>query len=116
MFIIKNDKIKSIPFVKQQIDDTSDLPFIPPHPLPVKSFALYIVGQPGSGKTTLWNSLLVSHPTKKKPMTPKFYYKFFDKVFLISNSLQSLNLKLLKLNEDRLYNKFSDDILQNDIK
>lgn len=116
MILIKNKHIKEIPFIKQEIDDISDLPFIPPKPLPVKSFAMYIVGQPGSGKTTFWNSLLVSHPTKKKPFNPKFYYKFFDKIFCISNSLQTLNLKLLKLNPDRLYNKFSDDILEDIIE
>ena len=71
MNVIPNKKLSHIPPITMDIDSLEDLPYIPSKPLPAKNFAFLIVGQPGSGKTTLWNSLLLSHPTKKKPHTPK---------------------------------------------
>ena len=113
MKTILNNKLKYVPPVSQPIDNLSDLPYKPSSPLPAKSFAMYIVGQPASGKTTLWNSMLISHATKKKPETPRFYYRLFDKVFLISPSMNTLPLDKLRLNEDRMFMKFDDHILEN---
>ena len=112
MNVIPNKKLSYIPPVTMDIDSLEDLPFIPAKPLPSKSFAFLIVGQPGSGKTTLWNSLLLSHPTKKKPNTPKFLYKLFDHIYLISPSLQTLPLNKLNLNPDRMFNQYTDQLLE----
>ena len=112
MNVIPNKKLSYIPPVTMDIDSLEDLPFIPSKPLPSKSFAFLIVGQPGSGKTTLWNSLLLSHPTKKKPNTPKFLYKLFDHIYLISPSLQTLPLNKLNLNPDRMFNQYTDQLLE----
>ena len=64
MNLLKN-KLSAIPVVSQDVDKTSDLAYIPSKPLPVKNFSLYVVGSPGSGKTSLIMSLFLSHPTKK---------------------------------------------------
>ena len=59
MEIIKNDRIK-LKLIRQTIDDLDpDLEKIE-EPLPKKSMAMYIVGAPGSGKTSLLLSLLLS--------------------------------------------------------
>ncbi len=44
---------------------------------------MYIVGKPGSGKTNLWLSMMLS----KKP---KYFRKFFDKTYLVSGSFDTL--------------------------
>ena len=111
MKVLKNTKLNYIPPVNMPIDDLSDLPYIPASPLPPKSFAMYIVGQPGSGKTSLWNSLLLSHPTKKNKTIPRMYYRFFDHVWLISPSMNTLPLSKLKLKDERMFMKYNDDIL-----
>jgi hypothetical protein len=47
MKIIKN-KISNIPKMPCEVDNLEDLPYIPTKPLPIKSFAMYVVGSPGS--------------------------------------------------------------------
>tara|TARA_R100001163_G_scaffold11166_1_gene10203 strand:- start:3597 stop:4397 length:801 start_codon:yes stop_codon:yes gene_type:complete len=116
MKTILNNRLQYVPPVSQPIDDLSDLPYRPAPPLPAKSFAMYICGQPASGKTTLWNSMLISHPTKKKPEIPRFYYRFFDKCFLISPSMNTLPLNKLRLNEERMFLKFNDETLEDIIE
>lgn len=112
MKIIKN-LISEIPVVRSNIDDTSDLSYIPAKPLPCKSFLLYIVGTPGSGKTSTMMSLLSSHPTKSKPTTPMYYYKFFDNIYLISGSLATLPDKFTKLlPDDKKHSQFSDELIE----
>tara|TARA_R110000823_G_scaffold58440_4_gene140728 strand:- start:1173 stop:1907 length:735 start_codon:yes stop_codon:yes gene_type:complete len=104
MKIIKN-KISNIPKMPCEVDNLDDLPYIPIEPLPIKSFAMYIVGSPGSGKTNLLIGLL----TSKKP---KYYKRFFDRVELISESLQTLPKTFLKLlNEEQQHNKFNDELI-----
>jgi Cdc6-like AAA superfamily ATPase len=116
MRIIKN-KISEIPAFKSQIDNTSDLPFIPHKPLPVKSFLLYINGSPGSGKTSLMMSLLTSHPSKKNKDKNLYYYKFFDNIHLISASLQTLPHSFLKqLPDEKKHNKYNDDLMEDIIE
>ena len=102
---IEKNNISNIPKMPCDIDNLEDLPFIPSKPLPIKSFALYIVGAPGSGKTNLLISLL----TSKKP---KYYKRFFDHIEIISESLQTLPKSFLKqLNEEQQHNKFDDDLI-----
>ena len=66
MIVLKNKILTHIPPLTQKVDDLSDLPYLPSEPLTKKSPAIYIVGFSSSGKTTLWNQLLLAHPTKKK--------------------------------------------------
>lgn len=105
MKIIKNE-LSNLKPIKQDIDSNADLPFIPTEPLPIRS-SLYIVGAPGSGKTSFWNSLLMNKGKNKA------YYGFFDKIFLISGSLNTLPERLLKkLPDHQKYNKFTDELLE----
>jgi len=112
MKVIKNNILHSVPVVAQKVDDLSDLPYIPADPLPKKSFAMYIVGFSSSGKTTLLLSMLLSHPTKKKPDTPRFYYRFFDKIFLISPSKDTLPLEKLKIDDSRIFSKYNNEVIE----
>ena len=116
MKILKNKILTHVPPLKQSVDDTSDLPYIPAKPLTVKSPAIYICGFSSSGKTTLWNQLLLAHPTKKKPDIPRFYYRFFDRIYLISPSKDTLPLNKLKLNEERIHLKFNNDLIDSIIE
>lgn len=111
MKIVKNN-LSNIPKAGIDIDSLKDLPYIPKDPLPKKSFAMMICGSPGSGKTNLMMSLLMSHPTKKNKEKPIYLYKFFDRIFLISPSMATLPKKFIdKLPEDQVYNEFNDDLI-----
>ena len=79
MKLLINKDLSNIAITKQTIDDTSDLPYIPPSPLPAKSFAMLIVAPAGGGKTSFWTSLLLSHPTKKKKDINRAYFRFLIK-------------------------------------
>lgn len=112
---IEKNSISEIPAFKQDIDNKNDLPYIPAKPLDkmCKSFFLYVIGSPGSGKTSTIQSLLTSHPTKSQPNKPKYFYKFWDNIFLISGSLQTLSNKFLKLLPDhKKHNEYSDNLLE----
>lgn len=110
---IEKNKISDIPAMKSSVDDTKDLSYIPIKPLPCKSFLLYIVGSPGSGKTSTMMSLLTSHATKKRPNINCYYWKFFDNIHLISGSLSTLPNKFLKLlPEEKKHNQFSDELIE----
>ena len=99
------NSLSKIPKAACDIDSCSDLAYKPKSPLPAKSFCMYIVGSPGSGKTNLWQSLLLSKD-------PKYYTKFFDLVHLISGSLATLPKKVIKaLPDERTSNQFSDELL-----
>lgn len=110
MKVIKKSYLSDIPVVKSEVDK-ENFPYNPFEPLP-KRFSMYICGSPASGKTTLWTSLLLSHPTKKSSKTPRYYYRFFDNIELISGSLQTLPLKKFGLPEDQLHNKYTDELLE----
>ncbi len=112
MKVLNNKILTHVPVIKQKVDDLSDLPYIPADPLPKKSFAMYIVGFSSSGKTTLLLSMLLSHPTKKKPDIPRMYYRFFDKVWIISPSKDTLPLEKLKINESRIYPKYTNEVIE----
>ena len=116
MKVIENLKLNNLELVKQNVDSLEDLPYIPNPPLEATNMCNFFVGAAGAGKTSLILSLLVSHPTKKRPEKSRAYYKFFSKIYLISASLQSLPLDKLNLNEDRIHNKYSDKLLEDIIK
>ena len=64
-------------------------------PLPqFYNFALFIVGPPGSGKTTFFLNLI----SKSKHS----YYKKFNRVYIFSNSLHTITQKI-KLPDERLF-------------
>ena len=111
MKLLNNKNLSNIAITKQSIDDTSDLPYIPPSPLPAKSFAMLIVAPAGGGKTSFWTSLLLSHPTKKKKDINRAYFRFFDKIWLFSPSKDTLPLDKLKLDESRIFLKYTDQKL-----
>ena len=111
MKLLINKDLSNIAITKQTIDDTSDLPYIPPSPLPAKSFAMLIVAPAGGGKTSFWTSLLLSHPTKKKKDINRAYFRFFDKIWLFSPSKDTLPLDKLKLDESRIFLKYTDQKL-----
>ena len=111
MRVLKNKQINQIPHFKQDTDDDSSLPFIPPHPLPKRGFMI-LSGAPASGKTSLLTSLLCSKPTKKAPKNTKFYCKYFDMIHVISHSLATLPLSRFKLPSVQLHDKYSDELLE----
>lgn len=116
MKVIENVKLNNFELVKQNVDDLSNLPYIPAKPLePINMFSFF-VGASGSGKTSLVLQLLCSHPTKKHPEKSRAYYKYFDRIYLISASLQSLPMDKLNLNEDRVFTTYSDELMKNIIK
>ena len=111
MIIEKND-LSDVPKAPMNIDDLSDLPYIPQDPLPKKSFAMYIIGTPSSGKTNLLMSMFLSHSTKKR-VRPKYYWKYFDKIYFISASLETIPISFLKkIPEDQVFNQYSDELMQ----
>lgn len=70
--------------------------------IPRNVFFSIIVGQPGSGKSSLWQNLL-----------SKYYKGIFDKVYLFTGSIHTLPEPLLKkLNPKRVYSKLEADTLK----
>ncbi|MAO19827.1 MAG: hypothetical protein CMJ25_03660 [Phycisphaerae bacterium] len=71
---------------------------------------MYIVGKPGSGKTNLWLSMMMS----KKP---KYYRKFFDKTYLVSGSIDTLPKSAIKgkyaVPEAQQFREINDPIVDN---
>jgi len=114
MKVSKKTYLSNIPLIKSDVDK-DNFPYIPFSPLP-KRFSMYICGSPASGKTSLWTSLLLSHPTKKSPKLPRYYYKFFENISIISGSLATLPLKKFGLPENQLHNKYSDELLKDTIE
>jgi len=102
MIIVPNKEIK-LKVVKQDIDDLDDDLKKINSPLCQKSGAYYIVGRPQSGKTSLWLSMLL---TKNQG-----YYRKFDKIYLISNSLATLPLPLLNLPQEQIFDGYNEEEL-----
>ena len=102
MQIVPNKEIK-LKVVKQDIDDLDDDLKKINEPLSKKSGAYYIVGRPQSGKTSLWLSMLL---TKNQG-----YYRKFDKIYLISNSLATLPLPLLNLPAEQIFDGYNEEEL-----
>ena len=116
MKVIENELLDRIPLISQNVDDKSRCAYKLPKPLEAMNSFSYIVGSAGSGKSSLFLAMLCSRPTKKHPDLPRFYYKYYDKIYLVSNSLQSLPLNKLNLNEGRVHSQYSDEVLQNIIE
>jgi len=109
--IIEKNELSDVPKAPMNIDDLSDLPYLPADPLPKKSFAMYLVGSPGSGKTNILMSMFLSHSTKKRKK-PKYYYKYFDKIYFISASLDTIPISFIKkIPEDQVFNQYSDELM-----
>jgi len=72
---------------------------------------MLIVAPAGGGKTSFWTSLLLSHPTRKKPDINRAYYRYFDKIILFSPSKDTLPMDKLKLDESRIFLKYNDEDL-----
>jgi len=107
MEIIKNQEIK-LKLIKQSIDELDKDLLSIPEPLPRKSMALYLVGAPGSGKTSLLLSLLLSKTA---------YLKKFDKVYLLSGSLQTLPPELIaNLPPEQVYDEYNIDSIYEKVK
>ena len=115
MKIIKNKNISDLAPPKQKTD-AFQIPYKPPEPFPKGNFVMLIIGSAGSGKSSFWNSLLLSHPTKKNKDAPRIYYRYMDKVLLISPSLSTLPLEKLKINENRLHMNYKDEIIEDFIE
>lgn len=113
MKIIENPRLGKIPLISQNVDNIKNVAYKVNPPLEAMNSFSYIVGSAGSGKSSLFLAMLCSRPTIKKPDQPRFLYKYYDHIYLISASLQSLPLDKLNLNENRIFNKYSDEILQN---
>jgi len=111
MNVRRNTKLRAVEGLPQPVDSLSDLAYKVPDPLPKKSFALYVCGQPGSGKSNLWLQMLLSRPTKRNPNQSKMYYKYFDRIYLISGSLATLPMKRLGLDDAQIFSSYSDESL-----
>lgn len=100
--------LSNVPKAPCPVDSLAGLPYIPKKPLPSKSFSMYIVGNPGSGKTNLWLSMMLS----KKPL---YYRKFFDRCFLVSGSMATLPSKVTKgrdsVPEKQQYTSLDDEVV-----
>lgn len=106
----KRSSLSNIPTVPCPVDDLKGIPFKPTTPLPAKSFVMYIVGCPGSGKSNLWQAMM----TSKEPI---YYRSFFDRVEVISSSLGTLAPKILKqLPENQFHNEYTDTLLSELVK
>ena len=110
MKVLKNTKIDELPVIEQNADRLN-LPYKPPKPFPDGNFVFLIIGAPGSGKTSFWNSLLLARPTKKNKRIPRVYYRYFDKILLFSPSLGTLPNDKLQLNPERMFEKYTDEEL-----
>jgi len=107
MQIVPNQEIK-LKTIKQTIDELDKYLLSIPDPLPKKSMALYLVGAPGSGKTSLLLSLLLSKTA---------YLKKFDKVYLMSGSLQTLPPELIaNLPPEQVYDEYNIDSIYEKVK
>jgi hypothetical protein len=83
-------EVKNIHYEIEPIKMTNDAVLKGTYPpLPTQyNFFMLLVGKPGSGKTTLWLNLI----NKKDKDT---FYKKFDRVFIFSNSIQTISDTIL---------------------
>ena len=108
-----SNPLSRVPKAPCHVDSTKDLPYVPLKPLPCKSFCMYIVGKPGSGKTNLWLSMMMS----KKP---RYFRKFFDKTMLVSGSMDTLPKQAIKgkyaVPESQQFREVNDEIVDGMLK
>jgi GTPase SAR1 family protein len=123
--IIPNKENVNIKPVVMACDSVKDMEHTPPNPLPIKNFFMYLCGGVGSGKSTLFYNLTHSkhEKVKKKDLTknykykkPQFYYDVFDKVYLFSCSLATMDMKKIKIPEEQIYGDYEGELLQSIIE
>ena len=107
----KKNSLSDIPLMDPDNDRIFDLPYIPTPPLPIH-FGMMVCGKPNSGKTSIVTSLLLSHKTKKFPNRKRYYYKYFDKVFIVSGSLNTLPTEMFGLEENQTFDHYSDEVVE----
>ena len=103
---IKNDKLK-VHNSEMRCDGLicTDLP----EPLPNQSFAMLVVGTPGSGKSVFINSI-ISAP--KRQGIRQSYKQLFEHIFVVNPSLQSMKTNIYKdLDERKLHLSFNNDFM-----
>jgi hypothetical protein len=105
--------LSKVPKTAATMDSLRILPYIPSKPLPPKGFCMYIVGKPGSGKTNLWVSMMLSK-------TPRYYRRFFDTTALASASLDTLPKKVISgkeaVDDELQHREINDQIVFDVIK
>ena len=106
----KRNSLSSVPLIDGNCGRKYDFPYKPKPPLPEHGTML-LVGSPASGKTTLLTSMLLSHKTKKTPNNPKYYYKYFDDVYIVSGSLATLPIKEFALKEEHVFDHYDEDVM-----
>ena len=106
----KRNSISNVPVIDGDCGRSYDYPYKPKSPLPYHGSILF-VGSPGSGKTSLITSMLLSHKSKKTRSNPRYYHKFFDSVFIVSGSLATLPIKDFALKQDHVYDHYSEAIM-----
>jgi tRNA U34 5-carboxymethylaminomethyl modifying GTPase MnmE/TrmE len=107
METIPNKRLSNLKIIKSSVDDLDDDLKSISEPLPKKSFGLYLVGKPSSGKSSLLMSLL---------MSKEAYLKKFDRVYLMSESLDTLPIEELGLEPGRIYSEYNEEKLKEIIK
>jgi GTPase SAR1 family protein len=95
--------LSKVPHLKGSKDRKPDYPFKIKPPL-LTSMSCLISGSPASGKTSLITSFLLSKD-------PVYYYKFFDEVFIISGSTQTMSLDDFGLPESHIFEEYSEEIM-----
>ena len=117
---IQNKQNLIIKPVKFACDDISDMTHIPPDPLPKKNFFMYIVGSPNSGKTTLFFNLTHAkhEKVKLKDLTnnykykkPQFYREVFDKVYMFSCSLATMDMDKILIPTEQINGDYDGELL-----
>jgi hypothetical protein len=103
------NKLSKIPYIDSSMNRKSDYPFTLTPPLKTHGAYLF-VGKPGSGKTSLVTSMLLSE-------NPVYYRQFFDNVYIVSQSLETLPLDKFDLEPSHIYDGYSEsnltEILEN---
>ena len=107
METIPNKRLSNLKIIKSSVDELDEDLKLIPDPLPRKSFGMMMVGKPSSGKSSLLMSLLMSKDA---------YLKKFDRVYLMSESLDTLPLEELGLDSSRIYNEYDEEKLKEIIK
>jgi len=112
--VIKNKKPTEVKGVDFSCDVTSG-GFTPPEPLHYgRNMCIYICGGVGSGKTSLLMTLLHAKGHKKKNSSERharFFYKVFNKVYMMSASLGTMDLDKIKIPEEQIYSDYDPEVL-----
>jgi hypothetical protein len=97
MRLKRNPELTIKPFHNSNDKRPKDL-----HPALPWNFSMYLIGQPGSGKTVFWLNMIT--------IRNMFYYRKFDKVIIFSASFRTISREI-KIPDDQKINGFDEDIL-----